>query len=656
MAGPLQNAPRGVFKRLSSIELPLFFVVMLIKLYMFDRYVNVPYMKMGVDDFIIAIGTLALVSFWTIWLPKRGRIIALILLDLILTFVIYADLVYYRYFQDLITVPVLTQAGQVGSLGESIGSLMKPVDIWFFVDWLILIPLAFYVLFRFKKPVRSTLSFVPRNRWRKVITRLSLSLIVFAAGIALVFVPVNIAKKTWASGLFVGNWWNMSLYNVTGVLGFHGYDVYRYANQHWFQSGEAPAEEAAAAKNWFEERGSVRKQLESDKLFGKYKGSNVILIQLEAFQNFVIGQKINGQEVTPNMNKLIGESVYFNRFYHQTSQGRTSDADLAANISLQPLQSGSVFITNAHNQFDSLPATLKDEGYAAAVFHAYEGGFWNRNNMYANMQYDYFYNKKDFQMDEPLGWSLGDESFFQQSVDAMTKEKQPFYSFLISLSSHHPYSLPASYQKLNVGDMQGTIFGDYLQSVHYVDSALGLMIERLKKEGLWDNSIFLFYGDHDNSINDWEPFEKFLGKPLTDMDRQQILKQIPFVVHLPDSANAGIRKEVGGQLDIAPTILHLLGISTADKYMIGTPLIIEKPLEGKKVVFRNGSYTDGSVWYKPSPDGIEANSQCLSADTGEKLDLNACTGGGEEARTEINMSDLVIKYDLIREFRKQQKP
>ncbi|MFC0392788.1 LTA synthase family protein [Paenibacillus mendelii] len=645
-----------MIRRLWAIDMLLFFIIMMIKLVMFDRFVNVPNMKMSVDDVFVAIGTLALVSFWTLWLPQRGRILALILLDLLLTFVMYADLVYFRYFQDLITVPVLTQAGQVGSLGESIGSLLLMVDIWFFVDWPFIILFAFYVLFRFKKEPRATLSFAPRNRWRKFIIRTSLSLIVFATGVALVFVPVNIAKKTWAQGLFTGNWWNLSLYNVTGVIGFHGYDAYRYINQHWIQNGEAPEEDVAAAKQWFEERGNLRKQLESDKLFGAYKGSNVILIQLEAFQNFVIGQKIGGQEVTPVMNKLIGESAYFNRFYHQTSQGRTSDADLAANISLQPLQSGSVFITNAHNKFDSLPAILKEAGYAASVFHAYEGGFWNRNNMYANMQYDYFYNKKDYKMNEPLGWSLGDESFFQQSVDAMVQEKQPFYSFLISLSSHHPYSLPESYQKLDVGELKDTIFGDYLQAAHYVDSALGHMIERLKKEGLWDNSIFLFYGDHDNSINEWEPFESFLGKPLTDMDKQQILKQVPFIVHLPKGANAGLHEEVGGQIDITPTILHLLGISSADKVMIGTPLIMEKPLEGKKVVFRNGSYTDGKVWYKPSNDGNEANSQCLNADTGEKMDLNACKGGGEEARTELTVSDNVISYDLIKQFRKQQNP
>ena len=450
--------------RIKGLDLLLFFVLMMYKLVLFDRFVKVPNMAMSVDDVFVAIGTLALVSFWTLWLPMRGRMTALAILNVVLTAVVYSDLVYFRYFQDLISIPVLMQAGQVSSLGDSIGTLLSAKDIWYFIDWPFLIPIAIYVLFR-KRDNDIRLSFAKPKRLRRAVIRLSLSLIIFATGVTLVFVPINIAKKTWAVGLFVGNWWNMSLYNVTGVIGFHGYDIYRYANEHWLSDNTVPVESKNEAKQWFAERGNERKQLESDPLFGKYKGKNVIMVQLEAFQNFVIGQKINGQEVTPNINRLLGESMYFKNFYHQTAQGRTSDADMAANASLQPLITGSVFIRYAQHQYDSMPSTLKDNGYTTSVFHAYDGGFWNRNAMYKTLKYDTFYSKKSFKIDEPLGWSLGDTSFFRQSVDIIKKQKQPFYSFLITLSSHHPYTLPESYQILNVGDFKGNdirrLFGSY---------------------------------------------------------------------------------------------------------------------------------------------------------------------------------------------------
>lgn len=95
-------------------------------------------------DYVIAIGSLLLVSFWTLWLPRRGRLIALVVLDVLLTALIYSDMVYYRYFQDFITIPVLLQAGQVDSLGGSIASLMYWWDI-FFADWILFIPYVIFV-------------------------------------------------------------------------------------------------------------------------------------------------------------------------------------------------------------------------------------------------------------------------------------------------------------------------------------------------------------------------------------------------------------------------------------------------------------------------------------------------------------------------------
>ncbi|QHW34116.1 LTA synthase family protein [Paenibacillus rhizovicinus] len=634
---------------LLRLDLLVFVALMLFKLALFDRLVHVPYMDMNRDDRMVAVGTLALISFWTLWLPKRGRLLALIVLNVGLTALVYSDLLYFRYFQDLITIPVLMQAGQVGALGDSIDALLAWHDLWFFADWLLLLPLAGFAVF--SKRLRGAFArSVPyaRRRRQTAIRRLSLSAAVLVLGFTLVYAPVHRAQTTWAAGLFTGNWWNLSLYNVTGVLGFHGYDLYRYAEEHWLHGNAVTPEQTADAKQWFADRGRTRAELdETDPLFGKYKGKNVILIQLEAFQSFVVGQKIGGQEVTPNINKLMATSVYFDNFYHQTAQGRTSDADLAANASLQPMPTGSVFTRFAQHDYDSMAKALKAGGYKANVFHAYDGGFWNRNLMYDTLGYDHFYSKTAYKIDEPLGWSLGDKSFFKQSVAIMQSQQQPFYSFLISLSSHHPYALPAKVQSLDVGTFKGTMFGDYLEAVHYVDAAIGEMVDELKAAGLWDRSIFMFYGDHDNSIADWQPFEDFLGRKLNDEERFRVLKGVPFLVHLPDDARAGTYHETGGQLDVTPTVLHLLGISSSDLTMIGTPLVMEKPLAGKRVVFRNGGYTDGTVLYQPAEDGLEEHSKCYSFGDGKLLaDTTACQSGAAEARKELEASDLVVEHDL----------
>ncbi|WP_219838020.1 LTA synthase family protein [Paenibacillus sp. R14(2021)] len=630
------------------LDMPLFIALMLFKLDLFDQLIHVPYMDMNQDDRMIAAGTLALLSFWTLWLPRNGRLVALIFLNLVLTAIIYSDLIYFRYFRDLITIPVLMQAGQVRALGESIDALLAWKDLWFGADLLLLLPFACYLFLRMRRKRRRMERLPSARRSQTFARRLILGIIVFATGYTLAYVPIHKAKTTWAANLFARNWWSLSLYNVTGELGFHVYDLYCYANEHWLHSSSVSEAQLAEAKQWFEDRGKVRKQLEADPLFGQYKGMNVILIQLEAFQNFVIEQKIGGQEVTPNMNKLLASSLYFRNFYHQTAQGRTSDADLAANASLQPLPTGSVFTRFAQHSYDSMARTLKDNGYTANVFHAYDGGFWNRNIMYDTLGYDHFYSKSAFTIDEPLGWSLGDKSFFKQSVHMMTKLKQPFYSFLISLSSHHPYTLPASEQTLDVGAFKGTIFGDYLEAVHYVDAAVGQLINELKAAGLWDKSIFLFYGDHDNSIKEWAPFETFLGHKPNETEQFRLLKGVPFIIHLPDGARAGTYGDVGGQLDMTPTVLHLLGIPSSDNVMIGTPLVTARPLGGKEVIFRNGAFTDGKVLYLPAEDGLPEHSKCYRFASGELLpDTSGCQAGAEAARQELHASDLVVEHDLV---------
>lgn len=373
--------------------------------------------------------------------------------------------------------------------------------------------------------------------------------------------------------------------------------------------------------------------------------------------NFMIGKSIGGQEITPNFNKLMEESLYFSNYYHQTGQGRTSDADFSSNSSLHPLPTGSVAVRYPTHTFDMLPQILKTQaGYTADAFHAYEGSFWNRNNMYQAMGYDRFYSKKDFQLDERLGWSLGDKSFFRQSLDVMAQEKPPFYSFLITLSSHHPYTLPASVQELDTGELKGTILGDYLQAVHYVDAALGEFVEGLKREGLWDQTILAFYGDHDNSITDKAMYEQFLGKSLSDLDMHQILNQVPLLIHLPDSQHAGVYEEPAGQLDLAPSLLHLLGIATDSYYLMGNNLFAATGSDraaDRLVVLRSGAFTDGELYYIPSADNLFANGTCYDLASRKPGEIEPCRAPHEEAKKRLRISDELIASDLIADFRKE---
>ena len=652
-------------------DLPLFVPAMLAKLALFNRWIGVRYMELTVNDVLVAAGTLLLLSGWTPLLKVRARSATLAALNALLTLILYADLLYFRHFRDLISVPALLAAGQVGALGGSIAALAGPKDLILFADW----PLAL-LLARIAGP---------RGRGGRpsagIRCRAAVCAGLYAAGFLMAALPIREAKAGWAAGLFGADWWNVSIYNVVGLYGFHAYDAYRYLK---LASADVPlaAEAEAEAADWFARRGAVRKAMARDGLFGRYAGSDVIMIQVEALQSFVIGREWNGQPVTPRLNELIRESVYFSRFHHQTAQGRTSDAEFAALCSQHPLAAGSVFVRRADRDFDCLPGILKEAGYGTAAFHAYDGGFWNRNVMYARIGFDRFHSRKDFVPDEPVGWSLGDRSFLRQSLDKFGMYGRPFFAFLVTLSSHHPYDLPASSDAFDAGGLKGTMVGKYLSAVHYADAAIGEFVDRLKADGAWDRSIVVIYGDHDHSIADWDPWERFFGRPLGEAERHLLMRSVPLLVRLPDGAFAGeVRAEPAGQIDIAPTILHLLGIDTGERIMAGLPLITgpspgpaEEPdvpvngpapvapgrpiagpadntaAAGRVIAFRNGSFTDGRVYYAARPPE-EGGGVCFDLAADEPLVASRCADARREAEAELAASARVVEHGLVGKWR-----
>ncbi|MHA6483625.1 LTA synthase family protein [Paenibacillus sp. strain BS8-2] len=641
--------------RLVAADFVLFAGAMVWKLYFFSKLLSVQYMDMTIKDAMIETGAVLLLAFWTLLLPTRGRIVSLIALNLVLSFLLYSDVIYYRYFQDLITVPVLLQLSQVESLGGSIASLLSAYDLWLFADMVIILPYAVFVIWRGRAVLRPA-RLLKRVTWKRRTLRIGTSMTALALGYMLFAVNLNHATDTWAKGLFEKNWWNLSIYNVAGGLGFHGYDVYRYAKINWLGAETVTAAQKSETEQWIEERGARRGTVEDDPLFGAYAGSNVLMVQVESLQNFMLGASIGGEAITPVLNGLMKESAYFSNFYHQTAQGRTSDADFATSCSMLPMKSGSVFIQYASHDFDCLPETLKENGYSTDVFHPYQGGFWNRNVMYKQMNYDQFHSLKSYTLDEPLGWSLGDKSFYRQTMDKLAAIREengesPFYAFLISLTSHHPYRMPKKEKLLNLEELEGTAMGDYLQSVHYADAALGELVDRLKKDGLWENTIFALYGDHDNSITDWSLYERFVDNATDPLVQEMTIKQVPFLIHLPDGAYAGTRDTAGGQLDTTPTLLHLLGISATDRYLLGMPLLTDSATTERLVVQRDGSWTDGSRYYIPSKDGLPANGRCYDIASSSLLSTSDCLDGTASADLELMMSDRIVIGDLLPTFR-----
>ena len=154
-------------------------------------------------------------------------------------------------------------------------------------------------------------------------------------------------------------------------------------------------------------------------------------------------------------------------------RGNTSDAEFVTNNSLYPVIFGPVYELYQNNRFYGLPWVLRENGYQTMVLHGYKKSFWNRENAYPGQGFDKFIGEEDLVIDEKIGLGLSDKSFFRQSLDYLKEMEQPFYSFIITLSSHVPYKIPETHQKLELlPEDKNTLFGDYLQAACYTDEAM----------------------------------------------------------------------------------------------------------------------------------------------------------------------------------------
>jgi lipoteichoic acid synthase len=575
------------------------------------------------QEFILFINPLSFLLFifgFGLFMKEKNRNRYILGASIIVTAVLIANIVFYRFFNDFLTIPVLFQTSNMGDLGSSISSLFEPIDLLLLVDIVIL----FWLM---KRPRFQNQAAVTRKE-KTAFYLLVAGVFFFNLGLAETERP-QLLTRSFDREMLVKN---ISVYN------FHIYDG--------VLQSKTSAQRALADSNSLTEIENyvkANKKEPNDEMFGIAEGRNVIMVSLESTQSFVINEKINGKEITPFLNDFIGESYNFDNFYHQTGQGKTSDSEFIVDNSLYPLGRGAVFFTNSNNEYVATPELLKDKGYYSAVFHANNKSFWNRDIMYQALGYDRFFDVNDYEVnaENSVGWGLKDKEFFEQSVDHMKELPQPFYSKHITLTNHFPFELNEEDKMVDEFNSNSKTLNNYFPTVRYQDEALKNFIQKLKDEGLYENSIIVLYGDHYGiSENHNAAMGQFLGKEVTPFDEIQ-LQRVPFVVHIPGVTDKKPEtiSDVSGQIDIRPTLMHLLGIETSDEIEFGKDLFSKDKLPF--TVLRDGSFITDKFVY--------TSGTCYDKSTGEPAEDNkACEPYMEKAKQELNYSDKIIYGDLLR--------
>ncbi|WP_127594760.1 sulfatase-like hydrolase/transferase [Paenibacillus lautus] len=585
-----------------------FIISTMVKTLLFSHFSNT---SINIANVFCTLGLTTVIALMISFLKHYHlRNIIYILINVLLTIIILADLIYIRYFNDVTSIIMLQYIQQVSQLGDSIFQLLKPADTIFFVDYIFV--LFLFVLLRNNRP----------GKMNKLIIVSSISLSLFAISLQVVKIykdDTQIFKQTFS---------NREVVNHLGIINYHAFDIYKYLESS-LSKPKVNSEEKMQIQNWFDNHNIYYPESPT---FGKFKNKNLILIQVESLQSFVVNLNVNGYEVTPNLNKLAREGFYFNNFFDQTYNGRTSDGELTALASLYPLREGTVNFRYPNTELDTLPKLLKDSGYATFSAHAYNGEFWNRKPMHHNYGFEESYFAEDFNTTESIGWGLSDTEFFVQSIEKIRDLKRPFFSFLITLTNHHPYdSIPEKYKELDLSGIDDRLMENYLHSVHYTDTAIGVLIEKLKQEELYNDTIIAIYGDHDAGLETksiWQMSD-------TNLNYNKFADKVPFIIHIPGT-NDSNEDGLAGHLDIAPTLLHLLGIDTSEAYFMGGNLF--EHAANRILPTRDGSYiTDEFLFEGP----------CINLTSGTQIDTKYCNPPLEDMATLFRISDIMIKTDLF---------
>ncbi|ATN03381.1 polyglycerol-phosphate lipoteichoic acid synthase LtaS [Staphylococcus capitis] len=544
----------------------------------------------------------------------------------LLTFLLYANVVYFRFFSDFLTFSTLNQAGNVESMGGAVGASFKWYDFVYFIDTII-----YLIILIFKRNWLDTRAFS-----KKFVP------VVMAASVALFFLNLAFAE-TDRPELLTRTFDHKYLVKYLGPYNFTVYDGVKTIQNNQ-QKALASEDDLTKVLNYTKQKRTEPNQ----EYYGVAKKKNIIKIHLESFQTFLINKKVNGKEVTPFLNKLSSgkqDFTYFPNFFHQTGQGKTSDAEFTMDNSLYGLPQGSAYSLKGDNTYQSLPAILdQKEGYTSNVMHGDYKTFWNRDQVYKHFGIDKFYDATYFDMsdDNIVNLGLKDKPFFKASADYQSKMKKPFYSHMITLTNHYPFTLDekdASIDKPNTGD---TTVDGYIQTAHYLDQALEEYITDLKKKGLYDNSVIMIYGDHYGiSENHNNAMEKLLGEKITpakftDLNRTGFWLKIP-------GKSGGVNKEYAGQMDVMPTILHLVGIDSKNYLMFGTDMFSKQ--HNDVVPFRNGDFITKDYKYVNGKLYSNKDNELLTKKP-KDFDKNK-----KQVEKDLEMSDSVLNGDLFRFYK-----
>ena len=573
--------------------------------------------------------------------------------------------VYYVFYTSFSSFGELASISQAETVT---GSIMEKMSFAYFVY--IAFPIIFYYVHR-KLSSSSYYIFMSKIEKGK-----KMALFTLVCGIVFIIVTFAGATKTDYSRL--SKQWNRNyIVERFGLIMYQCNDLFQTLRPK-FSSLFGYEDARIVFDNYFASEEN-NKYKENNKYTGILKGKNIIFVHMESIQDYVMDLEFNGVEIAPNIKQLANEGMYFSNFYPQVSTGTSSDTEFTLLSSLMPASSGIVFVSYYNRNYVTIPKLLNNEDYYTFSMHGNFVSMWNRAKAHPSLGYQHLFFEESFNYTENdvINLGINDKLFFEEAIpilENIEQENSNYMGTIITLSNHSPFTFIDKYgevdfsQTISSSDektgitseiitnyLAGTAVGNYLTSVHYADAALGEFMEYVKNSPAFNDTIFVFYGDHDarltrkelNYLYNYNPLD---GSTYTSEDEEYTLydsfahdlnKKTPLIIWTKnESLKYTFSGEVDyymGMIDVAPTILNMFGLQ--NPYALGHDIFNIR--DNNIVAFPNGNFVTNMLYYNNSIGEYKVINENTI------IDENYIAEKKKYVENLLDVSNAIIVYDLL---------
>jgi len=494
---------------------------------------------------VVYLGFILLLYSFGYMLSNKKQPIFYILINTLLSVLLISDLWYFRANRDFLGIRNILIKGTFNPSGLS---LINPqiIDLIFLID-IILIIRWFYI---------NRISFTQKRSIQKLILGLISSISIIVGSVLCIDI-LKLSSYSTAS-ISITQWNPAETIAASGPISYHLQEASKSIER--FIS-KPSTNDVAEIENWINYN---KENLSDNEYKGLFKGKNVIFLQIESLENFIIGKKTNDKEIAPFLTKISQQSLYFTNIYEQNNGGDSIDCDFLINSSTFTLGNQITGLNYGENIYpNSLPRLFENLGYKTITSHAENYAAFNWSELHKNaFGVNTLWSLNDYNNDEAVGYGISDRTFLNQFSEKLKNVKQPFFSQSPTLSSHGPFEIGKQYRELGLPkEIDESKLGGYFESIHYTDAQIKMFFEKLDQAGILNNTVVVMYGDHTG-------VHKYYNNEIKDLNYEgnwwkEYDHKIPLIIYTPNMKPA-IIKASGGQSDFLPTIAYLMGIDKSE--------------------------------------------------------------------------------------------